>query len=264
MSGFDQARRGLAGDQEGGVVAVIDLALVALRQAVADPEHAGRDLARHPVRHRRIEHGLGVSACRAWLTLLLRRSPIARHTPLLTIPTYELGRCQHRCSPHMRIVRASAVTTHATMLLSMLGPHATAPTTIREGADDQFEPTHHIDDRRRRRGDGCRIAGVRPSAAGRSAAGRAGRRQGRILREGQRPHPLRRDRLRLSAAGGAGRRLELAHRDLVERGDQHHGGVQERLPRDHHGPAQRHQRRIHRPGPGRRSLGRVRRRPARR
>ena len=45
MAGLDQARRGLAGDQEGGVVAVIDLALVALRQAVADPEHAGRDLA---------------------------------------------------------------------------------------------------------------------------------------------------------------------------------------------------------------------------
>ena len=49
MSGLDQARRRLAGDQVGGVVAVIDLALVALRQAVADPEHAGRDLARHPV-----------------------------------------------------------------------------------------------------------------------------------------------------------------------------------------------------------------------
>ena len=32
------------------------------------------------------------------------------------------------------------------------------------------------------------------------------------------------------------------------RGDQHPGGVQERLPRDHHGPAQRHRRRIHRPG----------------
>jgi len=51
MAGLDQARRGLAGDQEGGVVAVIDLALVALRQAVADPEHAGRDLAGHLVGH---------------------------------------------------------------------------------------------------------------------------------------------------------------------------------------------------------------------
>ena len=92
----------------------------------------------------------------------------------------------------------------------------------------------------------------------------AGRRQGRILREGQRPHPLRRDRLRLPAAGHARRRPELGHRRLAARGDQHHGGVQERLPRDHHGPAQCHRRRVHRPGPGRRSLGRVRRRPARR
>src|SRR5438105_13055924 len=46
MASLDQARRGLAGDQEGGVIAVIDLALVALRQTVDDPEHAGCDLAR--------------------------------------------------------------------------------------------------------------------------------------------------------------------------------------------------------------------------
>ncbi len=92
----------------------------------------------------------------------------------------------------------------------------------------------------------------------------AGRRQGRILREGQCPHPLRRDRLWLPAAGDARRRPELAHRRMVACGDQHHGGVQERLPRDHHGPAQRHRRRVHRPGTGRRSLERVRRRPARR
>src|SRR5438309_12046484 len=51
MASFDQARGGLAGDQEGGIVAVIDLALVALRQTVADPEHAGRDLAGHFVGH---------------------------------------------------------------------------------------------------------------------------------------------------------------------------------------------------------------------
>src|SRR6266540_7372734 len=51
MASFDQARGGLAGDQEGGIVAVIDLALVALRQAVADPEHAGRDLPGHFVGH---------------------------------------------------------------------------------------------------------------------------------------------------------------------------------------------------------------------
>jgi hypothetical protein len=31
MAGFDQARRSLARNQEGGVVAVIDLAFVALR-----------------------------------------------------------------------------------------------------------------------------------------------------------------------------------------------------------------------------------------
>ena len=48
--------------------------------------------------------------------------------------------------------------------------------------------------------------------AGGSSAGIAGGRQGRLLREGQCPHPLRRDRLRLPAAGDARRRLELAHR----------------------------------------------------
>src|SRR5499427_5676649 len=51
MAGLDQARRGFAGDQKGGVIAVIDLALVALRQAVADPEHAASDLAWQFVRH---------------------------------------------------------------------------------------------------------------------------------------------------------------------------------------------------------------------
>jgi len=51
VAGLDQDRRGLARDQEGGVVAVIDPALVALREAVADPEHAGRDLARHRMGH---------------------------------------------------------------------------------------------------------------------------------------------------------------------------------------------------------------------
>src|ERR1700676_457110 len=109
-----------------------------------------------------------------------------------------------------------------------------------------------------------RAAGVRASAAGSSPAGLAGGPQGRILREGQCPHPLRRDRLRLPTAGDARRRLELAHDQLADRGDQHPGGVQERLPRDHHGPAQRHQRRVHRPGPGRQSVGRLCRRPARR
>src|SRR5262249_8192527 len=44
-----------------GVVAVIDLALVTLRQAVADPEHAVGDLARHPLRHRDVEHAFGMS-----------------------------------------------------------------------------------------------------------------------------------------------------------------------------------------------------------
>jgi hypothetical protein len=56
VPGLDQDRGLGAGDQVGGVVAVIALALVALRQAVADPEHAGRDLARHALRHRRVEH----------------------------------------------------------------------------------------------------------------------------------------------------------------------------------------------------------------
>src|SRR6516162_1998221 len=43
MTSFDQARRGLTGDQKGAVVA--------LRQAVADPEHAASDLAWQFVRH---------------------------------------------------------------------------------------------------------------------------------------------------------------------------------------------------------------------
>src|SRR6516164_8707335 len=51
VPGLDQNRRGLTSDQEGGVVTVVDLALMALGQAVADPEHAGRDLARHCVGH---------------------------------------------------------------------------------------------------------------------------------------------------------------------------------------------------------------------
>src|SRR6516164_8160816 len=51
MTSLDQARRGLASDQKGGVVAVIDLALVALRQAVADPKHTAGDLAWQFVRH---------------------------------------------------------------------------------------------------------------------------------------------------------------------------------------------------------------------
>ena len=49
----------VAGNQEGGVVAMIDLALVALRQAVADPEHAGRDLARHTLRYGRLQRAFG-------------------------------------------------------------------------------------------------------------------------------------------------------------------------------------------------------------
>ena len=42
----------------------------------------------------------------------------------------------------------------------------------------------------------------------------------------------------LLATPGGGLNSRIAR--LVERGDQHPGGVQERLPRDHHGPAQRH------------------------
>ena len=119
-----------------------------------------------------------------------------------------------------------------------------ATATTREVADDRLEPTHRSDHRCRRRRGNQRPTGVRPSAAGRSAAKLAGGRQGRLLRKGQCPHPLRRNRLRLPAIGDARRRPELAHQQLADRGDQRHGGVQERLPRDHHGPAQRHQRRI--------------------
>ena len=60
MPGLDQDRGLGAGDKIRGVIAVIALALVALRQAVADPEHAGRDLARHALPHRRVEHAFGL------------------------------------------------------------------------------------------------------------------------------------------------------------------------------------------------------------
>ena len=145
---------------------------------------------------------------------------------------------------------------------SVATPWATA--TTREVADDRFEPTHRSDNRCSRRRGNQRPASVRASAAGRSAANLAGGRQGRLLREGQCPHPLRRNRLGLSAIGDARRRPELAHQQLADRGDQHHGGVQERLPRHHHGSAQRQQWRVDRPGCGRQSVGRLRRRPARR
>ena len=46
VAGLDQSGCSLASDQESGVIAVIDLAFVTLRQAIADPEHARRDLAR--------------------------------------------------------------------------------------------------------------------------------------------------------------------------------------------------------------------------
>ena len=49
MAGLDQHGGGVADDQERGVAAVIDLALLALLQAFAQPEDAGRDLARQRV-----------------------------------------------------------------------------------------------------------------------------------------------------------------------------------------------------------------------
>ena len=49
VAGLDQHRRVVADDQEAGVAAMIDLALLALLQALAKPEHAGRDLARQRV-----------------------------------------------------------------------------------------------------------------------------------------------------------------------------------------------------------------------
>jgi len=51
MAGLNKHGCSIAGDQKGGIVAVVDFALVTLRQAVADPEDTGRDLARHPARH---------------------------------------------------------------------------------------------------------------------------------------------------------------------------------------------------------------------
>ena len=112
------------------------------------------------------------------------------------------------------------------------------------GADDRFQPTHRSCKRCCHRSGKRRAASIRSSAAGRGGSGIACRRQGQLLREGQRPHPLRRDWLGLPAAGDARRRLELLYRSVGACGDQHSGGVQERLPRDHHGPAQRHGRRV--------------------
>ena len=57
--------------------------------------------------------------------------------------------------------------------------------------------------------------------------------------------------------------LNSRDQQLADRGVQRDGGVQERLPLHHDGPAQRQRRRIHRPDPGRRPVGRLRRRPAR-
>ena len=54
-----------------------------------------------------------------------------------------------------------------------------------------------------------------------------------------------------SAFGHPGRRLELPCQQLADRGIQRDGGVQERLPLHHHGPAQRQWRRIDRPRAGR-------------
>ena len=57
--------------------------------------------------------------------------------------------------------------------------------------------------------------------------------------------------------------LELPRQQLADRGVQRDGGVQERLPLHHDGPAQRQRRRVDRPGAGRQPVGCVRRRPAR-
>ena len=168
MPGLDQDRGVVAGDQVGGVVAVIDLALVALRQAVADPEHAGRDLARHALRHRHIEHGLGVRVrlVEHGCPLFRGADRIVRSRVDLTIPTVELRRCQHRFRllEHERLPRRRAASRPVhTAAAAVVDQQLT-----REGADDRFEPTHRSDDRRRGRGDDRRAAGVRPSAAGRS------------------------------------------------------------------------------------------------
>src|SRR5215468_11943457 len=76
------------------------------------------------------------------------------------------------------------------------GPRA----ATREVTDDRF-PTHRPYNRCCRRRSNHRAAGIRASAAGSRPASLAGRPQDRILREGQRPHPLRRNRLGLPAAG---------------------------------------------------------------
>src|SRR6266446_397509 len=60
-----------------------------------------------------------------------------------------------------------------------------------------------------------------------------------VLRQGRRPHPLRGGWLRLPTAGHPRWGLELPRQQLADRGDQRDGGVQERLPLHHDGPAQR-------------------------
>ena len=50
MSGLDEHRGFRPADQKGGVVGMVELALVVLLQAVAEPEHAGGDFAGQRVR----------------------------------------------------------------------------------------------------------------------------------------------------------------------------------------------------------------------
>ena len=101
--------------------------------------------------------------------------------------------------------------------------------------------------------------------AGGGVTGLAGRRQGRLLREGQCPHPLRRDRLGLPAAGDARRRLELAHQ---QSGRHAVINILEEFKNDFRVITMDQRNatsgEFDRPGPGRQSVGRVRRRPARR
>ena len=81
--------------------------------------------------------------------------------------------------------------------------------------------------------------------AGRGGCGIAGRRRSRTFTRRGSVSSARARSVRLPAAGNARRRANSPSR-LGAGGDQHPGGVQRRLPRDHHGPAQRQRRRFHR------------------
>lgn len=114
-----------------------------------------------------------------------------------------------------------------------------------------------------RRGQRCRAEiGIGRAGASRSRTTRATRNCPVVLGKRQCPHPLLGGRLRLPAAGHPRRRLELPDQQLGDCCVQRPGGLQRRFPLHHDGPTQCEWRRVHRADPGRRPMGRLRRRSA--